>query len=74
MSKDFFAHKASDYEKNQKRVSNVDNIAQNIIDNIPLAKDMHLMDFGAGTGLLLQRIAPHVGKITAVDVNRRSWY
>jgi cyclopropane fatty-acyl-phospholipid synthase-like methyltransferase len=30
---------------------------------------MHLMDFGSGTGLLLERIAPHVGRITAVDVS-----
>lgn len=27
------------------------------------------MDFGSGTGLLLERIAPHVEKITAVDIS-----
>jgi 2-polyprenyl-3-methyl-5-hydroxy-6-metoxy-1,4-benzoquinol methylase len=30
---------------------------------------MHIMDFGSGTGLLLEQIAPHVGKIIAVDVS-----
>lgn len=69
MSKDFFAHKASAYEQNPKRVNNVDNIAQTIINHTPLQQDMHLMDFGAGTGLLLERIAPHVKKITAVDIS-----
>ncbi len=69
MNKDFFAHKASHYERNQRRVTNVDNIAQTIIDHIPLTQTMHLMDFGAGTGLLLERIAPHAGKITAIDVS-----
>ena len=27
------------------------------------------MDFGSGTGLLLSKIAPHVGEITAVDIS-----
>jgi cyclopropane fatty-acyl-phospholipid synthase-like methyltransferase len=41
-----------------------------MIDNIAFAKSMHIMDFGSGTGLLLERIAPHVGKITAIDVSK----
>jgi cyclopropane fatty-acyl-phospholipid synthase-like methyltransferase len=28
------------------------------------------MDFGSGTGLLLERVAPHVAKITAVDISQ----
>lgn len=70
MNKDYFAHKARDYEQNERRVTNVDNIAQAIINSTSLDKSMELMDFGAGTGLLLGRIAPHVGKITAVDVSK----
>ncbi len=69
MTRDFFAHKAGDYEQNTRRVSNVDNIARAVIDNTRLSDNMHLMDFGAGTGLLLERIAPHVKKITAVDIS-----
>jgi cyclopropane fatty-acyl-phospholipid synthase-like methyltransferase len=41
-----------------------------MIDNIQFSKSMHIMDFGSGTGLLLERIAPHVGTITAVDVSK----
>lgn len=69
MSIDHFAHKAGSYEQNRSRVDNVDNIANSILDAIGFDRAMHIMDFGAGTGLLLERIAPHVGKITAVDVS-----
>ena len=30
---------------------------------------MHILDFGSGTGLLTQEIAPYVGNITAVDMS-----
>lgn len=70
MSKDFFAHKAHTYESDNKRVSNVENIANAIIRNVLLENHMHLMDFGSGTGLLLERIAPYVKKITAIDISK----
>jgi cyclopropane fatty-acyl-phospholipid synthase-like methyltransferase len=70
MTKDHFAHKAGSYEHNKDRVDNVANIADAIVARVHLSKSMHLMDFGSGTGLLLERIAPHVGKITAVDVSK----
>lgn len=69
MPSDHFAHKADSYEQNPSRVDNVANIANAIIDAVALDPAMHLMDFGSGTGLLLERIAPHVGRITAVDVS-----
>ncbi len=69
MTIDRFATKASTYEQNPNRVDNVANIADGIVNAVQLDKSMHLIDFGAGTGLLLERIAPHVGKITAVDVS-----
>ena len=69
MSKDFFAHKAHIYEQNPDRVDNVTNIANAILDKMKLAPSMHLLDFGSGTGLLLERIAHHVRKITAVDIS-----
>lgn len=69
MSIDHFAHKAGSYDGNPSRVDNVANIAGAIRNAITLDRSMHLMDFGSGTGLLLERIAPYVGKITAVDVS-----
>lgn len=70
MNRDFFEHKADTYERDDNRVSNVDNIANSIIENVSLDRKMHLMDFGSGTGLLLERIAPLVNKITAIDISK----
>lgn len=69
MSKDYFEQKAESYDNDAKRVSNVDNIANSILSSVTFNKNMHIMDFGSGTGLLLERIAPFVKKITAVDVS-----
>lgn len=67
--KDYFAHKAQSYDNNEKRVSNVQNIADGILKNISYTKEMNILDFGSGTGLLTQEIAPYVKKITAVDMS-----
>lgn len=69
MTKDFFAHKASTFDNAKHRVDNVDNVSNTILAKIPLAKTMRVLDFGAGTGLLLERIAPYVGELTALDVS-----
>ena len=69
MSKDFFADKAGSYDQNKRRVDTVESIANAVISNTRLESAMHLMDFGSGTGLLLERVAPYVNKITAVDVS-----
>lgn len=69
MSIDHFAQKAGSYEQNKSRVDNVENIANSILKAISFDSSMHIMDFGSGTGLLLERVAPYVGKITAVDVS-----
>jgi len=70
MNKDYFENRSKDYEKDKNRVNNVDNIAGAIRENIELEKSMKIMDFGSGTGLLLEKIAPLVGKITAVDISK----
>lgn len=69
MSHDFFAQKAASYEQNPRRVDNVVAIGNAIKAQVLLNRDMQLLDFGSGTGLLLQQIAPLVGKITAIDVS-----
>jgi cyclopropane fatty-acyl-phospholipid synthase-like methyltransferase len=69
LSEDYFKIKADSYDKDKNRVSNVDNIANSILNTINLDKTMQLMDFGSGTGLLLESVAPYVKKITAVDIS-----
>jgi len=68
--KDHFANKAKDYEKEAPRVNNVKNIADGILKNITFTKDMNIIDFGSGTGLLTSQIAPHVSKITCIDMSK----
>jgi len=68
--KDFFAEKAKNYDSEKTRVDNVTNIAKLILKELVYKKDFSIMDFGSGTGLLLSKIAPHVGNITAVDISK----
>jgi cyclopropane fatty-acyl-phospholipid synthase-like methyltransferase len=69
MKNDFFAEKAADYDTLKSRTDNVDAIALGIIKSNVFEKHMHIMEFGSGTGLLLSNVAPHVAKITAVDIS-----
>lgn len=43
--------------------------AKAIKRHLPLKASMHLMDFGAGTGLLSYSLAESVGSVTAVDTS-----
>ena len=67
--KDYFAHKAKEYEGESRRVNNVENIANGVLEKIGFDKSMHIMDFGSGTGLLTSHIAPYVSKITCIDMS-----
>lgn len=69
MAKDFYAQTADIYDERKYNVRNVENIGNAIKSRIQLLPEMHIVDFGAGTGLLLEQIAPYVSKITAVDVS-----
>lgn len=69
MKKDHFSEKAKDYEKDKGVKNTVKAIAEVIRQEIAFTKEMHIMDFGSGTGFLLEEIAPLVKKITAIDVS-----
>jgi len=68
--KDHFAHKAKDYEKETRRVDNVKNIANGILKKLAFTKEMNIMDFGSGTGLLTSQVSPYVQKITCIDMSK----
>lgn len=70
MSRDYFDQRAAGWEQVSQRIENVENIAHEIRGSIHLTASMEIMDFGSGTGLLLERIAPMVRKITAVDTSK----
>ena len=69
MAKDLFATRAQDWDKADHRVDNVDRIAASIRERINFKPAMEIMDFGSGTGLLLERVAPLVAKICAEDTS-----
>jgi len=67
MSRDLFADKSKHWDMKSMRVQGAKAIAQTIMENISLTKEMHLMDFGAGTGLLSYCMSDKIAKVTAVD-------
>ncbi len=69
MKQDYFAERSTGYDETVYRLRYVDEMANAIHRYLPLEGDMHLLDFGAGTGLLTERIAPEVAEITAVDIS-----
>jgi predicted TPR repeat methyltransferase len=69
MNKDHFAERAAGYDETLYRLRYVDEMAEAIRRHLPLRNTMHLLDFGAGTGLLTERIAPDISEITAVDIS-----
>ncbi len=68
--KDYFAKKAKDYDKEKTSTKNVSDIADLILKEIEYLKDMSIMDFGSGPGLLLSKVAPYVNEITAIDISK----
>jgi len=66
---DLFKEKAQEWDVNQMVQQLSAGIGGAILNNVALDTDMHVMDFGAGTGLISAHIAPNVEKITAVDIS-----
>lgn len=69
MSTAYFDAQAPGWDNAGDRVRNVDNIAREMQRRVHFDDSMEIMDFGSGTGLLLERIAPRVARITAVDTS-----
>jgi 2-polyprenyl-3-methyl-5-hydroxy-6-metoxy-1,4-benzoquinol methylase len=66
---DHFSIRAEEYDRTDYRLKYVDEMAAAIREKVPLSSDSTLLDFGAGTGLLTERLAPHVEAIIAVDIS-----
>lgn len=68
--KDYFHAKSKTYENEVTRTNNVKNIGEAILERLTYDKTTtHVMDFGSGTGLLTEQIAPFVRKMTTVDIS-----
>ena len=66
---DLFKEKAKDWDASDRKRQLALGIGDCILKNIALNDQMHVLDFGAGTGLITSQVAPYVKKITAVDVS-----
>jgi cyclopropane fatty-acyl-phospholipid synthase-like methyltransferase len=64
-----FDKKAKDWDKLPRRVQNALSIADAIEQKISLSKDMQIVDFGVGTGLLGFEIAKNVKKVYGIDTS-----
>jgi ubiquinone/menaquinone biosynthesis C-methylase UbiE len=58
---------ASQWEADLSRVKMANGVADAIIREVSLSKDMKVLDFGCGTGLVTLRLQPLVGAITGAD-------
>ena len=67
--KDHFKSRASEWDKGAIRVSGAKKIADAINLHVELHKDMQVLDFGVGTGLLGFEIAKSVKKVYGVDIS-----
>lgn len=66
---DLFKEKAVDWDVNEMVRNLSSAISAAIKSSVSLTDDMQVLDFGAGTGLISAHIAPHVSRITAVDIS-----
>ena len=62
-----FNKDAATWDENPGRVKMADSAFEAIDGNMKLSKDMDVLDFGCGTGLLSLKLLPFVNSITAAD-------
>ena len=66
---DLFKDKAQDWDTRPVPAQISDGVFQALQASVALRSDLTVMDFGAGTGLVCGKLAPHVGPILAVDIS-----
>ena len=66
---DLFAEKAQDWDVNDVVKGISRGIRAALDEHVELDPALHVMDFGAGTGLVTQHLVDKVGRVTAVDVS-----
>jgi len=68
---DHFKDKAQNWDSGDIRVNGTKAIADAIKKEITLNRDMEILDFGVGTGLLGFSIAPNVKQVYGVDTSEK---
>lgn len=65
-----FDSRAKQWDFHQDRVERARLIAEKITSLVPLSKEMHIMDFGCGTGLLGFNFVDKVASVTFADTSK----
>jgi SAM-dependent methyltransferase len=66
---DLFQDKAQDWDTRPVPAQISEGVFAAMSRHVPLSSELTVMDFGAGTGLVASKLAPHVGHVVAVDVS-----
>jgi 2-polyprenyl-3-methyl-5-hydroxy-6-metoxy-1,4-benzoquinol methylase len=66
---DLFKEKAQEWDARPVPAQISEGVGAALVAKVPLRADLRVMDFGAGTGLICARVAPHVQTIYAVDIS-----
>lgn len=64
-----FDQAAAAWDAEERRVSLAHGVVEAIKEQIVLSKDLSVLDFGCGTGLVTLALAPLVGSITGADTS-----
>ena len=67
---DRFEDKAADWDARPIPQQISEGVYGALLRSLELTPTLTVMDFGAGTGLVCTKIAPHVGRLLAVDISR----
>ncbi|PQM75079.1 class I SAM-dependent methyltransferase [Corynebacterium sp. J010B-136] len=62
-----FDDQAAEWDKDPKKIERARRTAQLIVDTVQPQGSERVFEFGAGTGLVSQFLAPHVGALTLAD-------
>lgn len=64
-----FDLKAAEWDENPRRTALAESVAKAVIETARPSASMRAMEFGCGTGLLTLALAPHLGRLTAIDTS-----
>lgn len=70
MATDLFHDKAADWDSRPTPAQISEGVSAAMKAHVPLSPRLTMMDFGAGTGLVSGKLAPHVGRVLAVDISQ----
>lgn len=65
-----FDERAATWDQDPDKVAHAEAIADAIIATAALGPQVRVLDYGAGTGLVAQRLSEHVGSVTLADSSR----